>query len=147
MMVYGRPLPHLPKVRREALTHRSKRVSRSPIIAIVDDDAAVRSGVHSLLRSAGMQGLTFAAAEELLQSERLEEFDCIVTDLHMPGMSGIDLQMELARRGCRQPLIVMTAFPTEAAGARAIAAGARAFLGKPIDPDALLDAIEAATLQ
>lgn len=146
-MANGVRLHHLPTVRREALIHRSTRVAHPSIIAIVDDDAAVRSGVHSLLRSAGLQGLTFAAAEDLLQSERLAEFDCIVTDLHMPGMSGIDLQMELLRRGCRHPLIVMTAFPTEAAGARAIAAGARAFLGKPIDPDALLDAIEAATLQ
>ncbi|WP_066721546.1 response regulator transcription factor [Sphingomonas pituitosa] len=119
----------------------------TPLIAIVDDDPAVRGSVDSLLRSAGMRGRTFAAAEALLGPDRLEEFDCIVTDLHMPGMSGIDLQVELARRGCAHPLIVMTAFPTEAASARAMAAGARAFLGKPIDPDALLDAIEAVTPQ
>jgi len=71
-------------------------------------------------------------------------FACIVTDLHMPGMTGLELQAEMARRGWRHPLIVMTAYPTTAARDQAMAGGALAFLTKPIDPDGLLAAIEGA---
>lgn len=117
---------------------------QSTLVAIVDDDLGVRGSVDSLVRSAGMKGVEFASAEELLMWPAQGDLACIVTDLHMPGMSGIDLQQEMIARGWRQPLIVMTAFPTEEARAQMLAAGARAFLTKPIDPDALLDAIDAA---
>jgi FixJ family two-component response regulator len=113
------------------------------IVAIVDDDPGVRGSLDSLIRSAGMGTLVFGNAEELLASNAQDRFGCIVTDLHMPGMSGLDLQAEIGRRGWRQPLIVMTAFPTDAARTHALDAGAAAFLAKPIDPDSLLDAIEA----
>ncbi|WP_428926631.1 response regulator transcription factor [Marinibacterium sp. SX1] len=112
------------------------------LIAIVDDDPGVRGSLHSLLRSAGMDGIGFAAAEDLLGYADPARLDCIVTDLHMPGMSGTDLQEELARRAWAKPVIVMTAYPTDAARDRALSAGARQFLTKPVDPDALLDAIE-----
>ncbi|WP_404479349.1 response regulator transcription factor [Novosphingobium sp. BL-52-GroH] len=112
------------------------------MIAIVDDDSGVRGSLDSLLRSAGMRGLGFARAEDLLGSDARATFACVVTDLHMPGMSGLELQAELARRGCPLPVILMTAFPTEAARGQAMAGGAKAFLTKPIDPDALLEAIE-----
>ncbi|HUD30695.1 MAG TPA: response regulator [Novosphingobium sp.] len=115
-----------------------------PLVVIVDDDAGVRGSLDSLLRSAGMRGLGFARGEELLAAGVAPGADCIVTDLHMPGMTGLDLQSELARRGCRTPVIVMTAFPTDTARDQALSAGARAFLAKPLDPDALLEAIEAA---
>ncbi|MFC7556700.1 response regulator transcription factor [Pseudoroseomonas wenyumeiae] len=69
---------------------------------------------------------------------------CVVTDLHMSDMSGLELQSELARRGWLQPVIFMTAFPTDTTRTQALAAGATAFLTKPIDPDALLDAIKSA---
>ena len=115
------------------------------LIAIVDDDPGVRGSVDSLLRSAGMEGLGFATAEEFLGYANPEKFACIVTDLHMPGLSGIELQEELVRRHWEKPLILMTAYPTPDARQRAITIGARDFLCKPIDPDALLDAIEAAT--
>lgn len=114
----------------------------SPLIAVVDDDPGVRGSIDSLLRSAGMIAMGFSAAADLLSCDALDELACIVTDLHMPGMTGLELQAEMARRGCKQPLIVMTAFPTAAARDQALGAGARAFLTKPIDPDALLDAIE-----
>jgi len=67
---------------------------------------------------------------------------CIVTDLHMPGMTGLELQAEIVRRGWVLPLIMMTAYPTDAARDQALAAGAAAFLTKPIDPDRLLEAIQ-----
>lgn len=114
----------------------------SPLIAIVDDDSGVRGSLDSLLRSAGMRGLGFARGEDLLHCRIDERVACVVTDLHMPGMTGLELQSELTRRGCGLPVILMTAFPTPAARDQALAGGARAFLTKPIDPDALLDAIE-----
>jgi FixJ family two-component response regulator len=118
-------------------------LSRPLLVAIVDDDPGMRGSIESLLRSAGIQGYYFAAAEDLLASEAAARVDCIVTDIHMPAMSGLDLQIELTRRGWRQPLILMTAYPTEMAREQAVSAGAHAFLTKPIDPDALLAAIEA----
>lgn len=115
----------------------------SPIIAIVDDDPGVRGSIDSLVRSTGMTPCSFASAGELLAAGD-EALACIVTDLHMPEMTGLELQAEMQRRGWAVPLIVMTAFPTDAARKQAMGAGARAFLTKPVDPDSLLDAIEAA---
>lgn len=120
-------------------------MSHPLLIAIVDDDPGVRGSVHSLLRSAGMEGVGFAAAEDLLDYGSPVNLDCIVTDLHMPGMSGIELQKELTRRHWQKPVIVMTAYPTAAARQQALSGGACEFLTKPVDPDALLDAIAAAT--
>lgn len=114
------------------------------LIAVVDDDPGVRGSVDSLLRSAGMASLAFASAEELLASGEQGRFACILTDLHMPGMTGLELQAEMARRGWRNPVIVMTAYPTDASRDRALSCGAAAFLTKPVDPDRLLEAIEGA---
>ncbi|WP_404337244.1 response regulator transcription factor [Sphingomonas sp. MMS12-HWE2-04] len=114
----------------------------SPIIGIVDDDPDVRRSLDSLVRSAGMTARCFASAEDLLDDAGQAALACIVTDLHMPGLTGLDLQAEIARRGWRQPVILMTAYPTNSARGQALAAGAVAFLSKPVDPDALLDAIE-----
>jgi FixJ family two-component response regulator len=111
-------------------------------VAIVDDDPGVRGSITSLLRSAGLVAVPFACAEDLLGWQDREALACIVTDLHMPGMSGMDLQHALNSGGWRQPLIVMTAFPTAIVREQMTAAGARAFLTKPVDPDALLEAIE-----
>lgn len=115
-----------------------------PVIAIVDDDPGVRGSVDSLLRSAGFVGQRFSDGDALLDCGEEDCIVCIITDLHMPGMTGIELQVELGRRGWRQPVIVMTAFPTDAAREQALDGGARAFLIKPIDPDALLAAVERA---
>lgn len=114
------------------------------VIAIVDDDPDVRGSLDSLMRSAGFMARCFASAEALLGDAAHDELGCIVTDLHMPGMTGLELQAEIARRGWTQPIIVMTAFPTEAARERALDAGALAFLTKPVDPDVLIEAIEKA---
>lgn len=114
----------------------------STIIGIVDDDPDVRRSLDSLMRSAGMTSRCFASAEAFLDDAGQDALACIVTDLHMPGLTGLDLQAEIARRGWLQPVILMTAYPTEAARGQAMDAGALAFLTKPVDPDALLDAIE-----
>jgi FixJ family two-component response regulator len=118
-------------------------VSISPIIGIVDDDPGMRGSIDSLIRSTGMIPRVFASAGELLAAG-VAELACIVSDLHMPEMTGLELQAVLQVRGSTVPLIVMTAFPTDAARKQAMDAGARAFLTKPVDPDALIDAIEAA---
>lgn len=114
----------------------------APSIAIVDDDADVRGSLDSLLRSAMMTPLCFASAEELLQSGIEAELACIVTDLHMPGMTGLELQAEIGRRGWHVPLILVTAHPTDVVREQAEKGGAVAFLTKPVDPEGLLEAIE-----
>ena len=113
-------------------------------IAIVDDDADVRGSAESLLRSAGLNACSFASAEAFLESPLCARTDCLVTDLHMPGMDGLALQYELRRRDLAFPVIVVTGFANAAARHKAIDAGALAFLAKPVDPDILLDHIEAA---
>ncbi len=96
------------------------------------------------MRSAGLTPHCFPGGEALLGCGLEDRIACIVTDLHMPGMTGLELQAEIVRRGWRHPVIVMTAYPTDAARDQAMEAGAVAFLSKPIDPDALLEAIEQA---
>jgi len=117
----------------------------SSIIGVVDDDPGVRGSIDSFIRSSGMTTIAFACAEDLLASGTEDDLACIVTDIHMPGLSGLDLQREMKRRGWPHPMILMTAFPTTEARDQAMRAGAIAFLTKPIDPDHLLDAIESIT--
>jgi FixJ family two-component response regulator len=115
---------------------------QTPIISIVDDDEGVRSSLENYLRAAGVAVRTFGSAETFLASADRLETDCLITDLHMPGMDGLALQEELNRIGRAFPVIVMTAFPTDSAREEAAALGAAAFLTKPVDPDALLDRVE-----
>ena len=115
---------------------------QTPNISIVDDDDEVRSSLQNYLRSAGVRVRTFASAEGFLASPERQETDCLITDLHMPGMDGLGLQRELNRIGRAFPVIVMTAFPTGAARSQAAGLGAAAFLSKPVDPDALLERVE-----
>lgn len=117
-------------------------MKQSPIICIVDDDDAVRGSLENYLRATGLQVCSFASAESFLSSLWRTKADCLVTDLHMPGMDGLALQRELNRRGCDFPLIMMTAYPTEPAREESLRLGAADFLSKPVDPDALLDRIE-----
>lgn len=116
-------------------------MSRTCLIAIVDDDALVRDSIDSLVRSEGLATAMFAGGSELLGFDRTDEVGCVVTDLNMPGMTGLELQGEVVKMGWQVPIIFMTAFPTPEAQAQAMAAGAMRFLAKPVDPDELLDAI------
>ena len=114
-----------------------------PVIAIVDDDESVRHALASLLRSAGFLIAAFASAEAFLAVENRRPIACLVLDCHMPGMQGLELQEQLAATGDPTPIIFLTAHGNEAARAQALAGGAIAYLSKPFDAGALLDAVEA----
>ena len=113
-----------------------------PIISIVDDDASVREAIKRLIRSLGYNAWTFASADEFLKSEQVRDTSCVITDLHMPGLSGIDLQDILIARGHRTPIIFITAYPEEDVRARAMKAGAVGFLSKPLNHDHLVGHLE-----
>ena len=109
------------------------------VICIVDDDEEVRQSIENFFRSAGVLVRTFRTAEALLDSSEAAAMDLLITDLHMPGMSGLDLQRELRRRGRRPPVILMTAYPSPEARAIAAALDITAFLTKPADPEILFE--------
>lgn len=117
-------------------------MKESPIICIVDDDIDVRASLENLLRSVGMSVRTFGSAEIFLEEYNQSGVDCVITDLHMPGMDGLALQEQLNTLGRDFPVIMMTAFPTKSAHEQALRLGAAAFLEKPIDPDRLIEQLE-----
>jgi FixJ family two-component response regulator len=108
-------------------------VFRPPVISIIDDDASLRAATDNLLRSLGYTVYTFVSAEEFLRSAHFNDTSCVIADVQMPGMSGVDLQAQLLTQGHSVPFIFMTAFPEEAIRARAMKAGAICFLTKPFD--------------
>ena len=113
-------------------------------IVDVDDDDAVREATRTLVRSMGYSASTFGSAEEFLKSKQFSNTSCIITDLQMPGLSGLDLQDLLIARGHRFPIIFITGFPDENVRARAMKAGAVAFLTKPVNADQLLGYLDKA---
>ena len=119
-------------------------MSQVSMIAIVDDDEAVRDATKTLVRSLGYNASTFGSAEEFLKSEQVHDTSCLITDLQMPGLSGVDLQDRLIARGHRIPIIFITGYPDENVRARAMKAGAVAFLSKPVDADHLIGYLEKA---
>jgi FixJ family two-component response regulator len=119
-------------------------LSNLTLVAIVDDDASVRVTTDSLLRSLGYTVHTFASAEEFLQSDRLNDVSCVIADVQMPGMSGVELQAHLRNQEYRVPFIFFTAFPDEKVRARALAAGAICYLTKPFDVEILVQGLQAA---
>jgi len=98
------------------------------MIVVVDDDEAVRNGTQSLVRALGYRVSTFASADEFLKSEQVHDTSCLITDVQMPGLTGIDLQDHLIARGHRIPIIFITGFPEDGVRARAMKAGAVGFL-------------------
>ena len=117
-------------------------LSIRPIISIVDDDDSIRVAAGDLVTSLGFVALTFASAEAFLQSGDATRASCLITDIQLPGMSGLDLQDRLRAEGYRLPIIVITAFPEPKLKRRAEAAGAVAFLVKPFDGRELIARIE-----
>ena len=113
-------------------------------IAIVDDDDAVREAMKLLMRSFGYHASTFDSAGEFLKSKQFSNTSCIITDLQMPGLSGLDLQDLLIAEGHRIPIIFITGHPDDNVRARAMKAGALAFLTKPHNHDHLLHYLEMA---
>ena len=119
-------------------------MSKPPPIAIIDDDASVRATTDSLVRSLGYVVFTFASAEDFLRSNRLDDLACVIADVQMPGMSGVELQAHLIAQGSRVPFIFFTAFPDEQLRAQALKAGAICYLTKPFDGDCLVQGLQVA---
>jgi FixJ family two-component response regulator len=122
------------------------RETRDPdaIIAIVDDDPSVREGLSTLIRSAGWKAETFASAQEFLARVAAEAPSCLVLDLQMPGLSGLDLQKRMADVGLEIPIVFLTGHGNIPASVKAMKAGAVEFFTKPFDEQELLQAIEEA---
>jgi FixJ family two-component response regulator len=114
------------------------------LVVIVDDDDSMRSAVQDLLEAVGLPAKGFASAEEFLSSGKQLETACLITDIRMPGMSGLDLQAKLNAERCRIPIIFITAHGDEKMRLQARREGAVEFLSKPFDNEVLLDGVRAA---
>jgi FixJ family two-component response regulator len=108
------------------------------MIAIVDDDESFRRATTSFVRSLGYGTAAFESAEAFLKSDRVRDADCLITDVQMPGMTGIELQGRLIAQGHHLPIIFITAFPEMKARAQALASGAVGFLAKPFSDQGLI---------
>ena len=115
-----------------------------PLVAIVDDDGPLREALRRMLKADGIATELFASAEQFLRSSRLAEASCLILDVRMPGLSGLELHDYLVAQGCRIPTILITACPTSAERKRALASGAAFYLAKPFAERALLDAVREA---
>ena len=118
--------------------------SDTPIVSVVDDDESLRRSLRNLLGSVGIRVETFPSAEAFLQSIHQAQTGCLVLDLRMPGMNGFDLLTHLSGRGSRIPAVILTAHGDDEARQRSLQAGAVAFLTKPFNGNALLDAVRTA---
>jgi FixJ family two-component response regulator len=117
---------------------------RSALVAIVDDDDSLRVALQGLLKATGFPAEAFASAEEFLNSGQQQQTECLITDIRMPGMSGLELQAKLNAERCRIPIIFLTAHGDEKMRMQALRAGAVEFLAKPFDAEALLENVRAA---
>lgn len=116
-----------------------------PFVSVVDDDYDVRLALGGMLRSVGYDVECFESAEAFLEAAESSNSDCIVSDVQMGGMSGLDMARELRARGIGAPLILISAFTTDAVRAQAARQGAHCVLEKPFDPEVLLEQVEACT--
>jgi FixJ family two-component response regulator len=117
-------------------------VNKVTRISIVDDDTSCRMALSSLVRSLGYEPCLFSCAETFLASTDLDSTDCLISDVHMPGIDGLELQRRLINRGRSIPVIFITAYPKELVRKRALAAGAVCFLAKPYNAQTLIDCIQ-----
>jgi FixJ family two-component response regulator len=117
---------------------------QTQFVSIVDDDESARAAIQGMLKSVGWQARSFPSAEEFLQSGQLRETACLICDIRMPGMSGLELQARLVEEGWRIPIIFVTAHGDSRMQTRAMKAGALAFLGKPFDDEVLLEEVRTA---
>ena len=115
-----------------------------PLISVVDDDDSVRESLSGLIRSVGLGVMVFASAEEFLNSNHLSDTNCLILDVRMPGMNGLELQRRLAASHRSIPVIFITAHGDEEARVRALNGGAVEYLLKPFSEDALLKGIDKA---
>jgi FixJ family two-component response regulator len=117
---------------------------KTQLIAIVDDDESVRNAVQGVLKSVGIKARTFASAEEFLDSSQRAATACLITDVQMSGITGLELQATLAKADDRIPIIFITAYGDTRTRKQAMGAGAVAFLEKPYDDDVLLENVRVA---
>src|ERR1700682_4659161 len=117
---------------------------KTKLVAIVDDDDSVRSALEGLLKAVGLPAHAFASAEEFMQSGQQSETSCLIADIRMPGMSGLELQAKLNAERCRIPIIFITAHGDEKMRMQALRAGAVEFLAKPFDDEALPESVRGA---
>src|SRR2546425_8913180 len=114
------------------------------MVAIVDDDDVMRSALQGLMKAVGLPAQAFASAEEFLRSGQQHDAGCLIADIRMPGMSGLELQARLNAERCRMPIIFITAHGDAKMRMQALRAGAVEFLAKPFDDEALLESVRAA---
>lgn len=114
------------------------------LISVVDDDESVRRTTTLLIESFGFRAATFESAETFLKSGHLHDTSCLIVDVQMPGMNGLQLQSHLAAAGCGIPIIFITAYENNDSRRRAMQAGAAGFLGKPFSDEQLLQTIDSA---
>jgi len=119
-------------------------MSKAALISIVDDDALARDGIRELVESLGYKTTAFESAEDFLKSSLIAETACLITDLQMPGLSGIELQETLQSQGYQTPVILITGYPNEKNRTRALDKGAVGFLSKPFDEASLIKCLTAA---
>ena len=117
---------------------------KNKLIAIVDDDDLMRNALQGLLKAVGLPARAFASAEEFLQSGKQHQTACLIADIRMPGMSGLELQANLNSEHCRIPTIFITAHGDTKMRMQAMRAGAVEFLAKPFDDEVLLQNVRAA---
>ena len=113
-------------------------------IAIVDDDEALREAMECFVQSLGYNVSTFGSAEEFLNSEQVSKISCLITDLNMPGLSGLDMQSRLIGEGYKVPIVFITAYPEERHRQRALQDGAVCFIAKPYSERHLIGCLERA---
>ena len=126
------------------LAHREIAVPKRPLVAIVDDDESIRNTTKDLLESAGFAAAAFARAASLLKSRRLSQVSCLIADMRMPQMTGLQLHQHLVALNRAIPTILMTAYPDERAQAQAIKANVVCYLIKPFAADELLACLRCA---
>jgi FixJ family two-component response regulator len=119
-------------------------MSEAPLISIVDDDALVCDGIAALVECLGYNAATFTSAEHFLRSDVIAETTCLITDMQMPGLSGLELQEALQSLGHQTPVIVITGYPNEKHRTRALENGALGFLSKPFDEQTLIECLTVA---
>jgi FixJ family two-component response regulator len=117
---------------------------RTRLVAIVDDDDSMRSALLGMLHVVGLPAEAFSSAEEFLKSGQQRQAACLIADIRMPGMSGLELQAKLNAEACRIPIIFITAHGDEKMRMQALRAGAVEFMAKPFDDEALLESVRAA---
>src|SRR6202790_3112955 len=118
--------------------------AKTKLVAILDDDDSMRSALQGLLKAVGLRAQAFASAEEFLKSGQQHHTSCLIADIRMPGMSGLELQSQLNAEHCRIPTIFITAHGDAKMRLHALRAGAVEFLSKPFDDEVLLESVRAA---